>query len=301
MKKILLTLAVFAFATNAFAWGQAGHYLTNEAAALALPPDMPQFFLRAFPEIVALAPHADRLLHNGPSSDAAFTPDHFLNYEMVSDLDLTPDRYEYLALLESSRRLAHLGVENTVIGFLPWRIAELSEQLTADFRLWRSYLPGTPDRRAMEQEIVDTAGMLGHFVGDSAQPLHNTMNYNGWVSPNPNGYSNDCTIHARFETDFVSHSIVLADVTPKVAMTPVKRTDYFATALDFIKSSNTQVERVYQLDKKNGFSPFGPVNAEAKAFTSDRLALGASLLRDLWWSAWKNSEAPRPTRRAGTT
>jgi hypothetical protein len=33
-------------------------------------------------------------------------------------------------------------------------------------------------------------------------------------------------------------------------------------------------------------------------FTSRRLAIGASMLRDFWWSTWKASE--KPPRRRGT-
>ena len=97
--------------------------------------------------------------------------------------------------------------------------ARLDTQIDlGDFRQWRASLPGSSERRALEDEIIATAGMLGHFVADGANPLHDTENYNGWVmTSNPNGYVNDCLIHARFETDFVSHSIVVGDITPKVA------------------------------------------------------------------------------------
>ncbi|HEX7421928.1 MAG TPA: nuclease [Thermoanaerobaculia bacterium] len=294
MKRIVLTFALLIAATNAFAWGEAGHLMSNEAATLSLPTDMPSFFYRAFPQLIWLGYQPDRLRGAGPSIDATNLPDHFLNYEMVEGLNLPPDRYKYLALLESSGRRAHLGVANTEPGFSPWRIAEMTEELTAEFRQWRLN-QGSAERRAIEGEIISTAGVLGHFVADGANPLHDTENYNGWVMPNPNGYVNDCQIHARFETDFVSHSIVVSDVTPKVA-SPILRTDYFTTALDFIKSSNALVERVYQLDKQNAFSEYGPISPDGKAFVTDRLAAGSSLLRDLWWSAWKNSEKP-PKRR----
>lgn len=293
MKRLVLMLALLT-ATNAFAWGEAGHLMSNEAATLSLPTDMPGFFYRSFPQLIWLGYQPDRLRGAGLSADATSLPDHFLNYEMVAGLNLPPDRYKYLALLESSGRRAHLGVANTEPGFSPWRIAEMTEKLTAEFRQWRLN-QGSTERRAIENEIISTAGVLGHFVADIANPLHDTENYNGWIEPNPAGYVNDCLIHARFEADFVSHSVVVSDITPKVAP-PILRTDYFTTALDFIKSSNALVQHLYQLDKQNAFSEYGPISADGKAFVTDRLAAGASLLRDLWWSAWKNSEKP-PKRR----
>ena len=43
----------------------------------------------------------------------------------------------------------------------------------------------------MEQAILFYAGWLGHYVGDGSQPLHTTIQYNGWVGPNPHGYTTE--------------------------------------------------------------------------------------------------------------
>ncbi len=296
MKTTLVALAVVFCVPSAFAWGEAGHLMSSEAATLALPTDMPQFFLRRFPELVWLGPEPDRVRNAGPSIDAVNPPDHFLDYEFVAGLPLPPERYKFMALMESSGRRAHEGITNSEAGFLPWRIAELADRLTNEFRQWRFTQPGTPERRALEGEIIHTAGNLGHFVADSANPDHTTINYNGWITANPNGYSNDCAAHARFESYFVSHAITTGDIVPKV-VAPVLITSYFDTALSFVRQSNKHVEELYRLDKRGAFSEFGPVSPEGKAFATDRLAAGASLLRDYWWSAWVNS-AKAPKRQA---
>lgn len=291
MRRLTIAVGLLALATNAYSWGEAGHLISNEAATLALPTDMPHFFLRHFPELVWLGPEPDRIKGAGPSIDALNPPDHFLDYEFVAGLPLPPDRYKFMALMDSSGRRAHEGITNAEAGFLPWRIAELAERLTNEFRQWRFAAAGTPERRALEDEIIHTAGNLGHFVADAANPDHTTINYNGWVEANPNGYPTDCGAHSRFESQFVSHAVATADVTPKI-VAPVLRTDYFATALAFVRESNSHVEQLYRLDKRGAFSLFGPVSPEGREFASDRLAAGASMLRDIWWSAWKNSEKP---------
>jgi len=296
MKRTLVALALFVFCANAYGWGEAGNVMTNEAATLGLPNDMPYFFYRAYPQLIWFGYQPDRIKGAGPSIDAVNNPDHFLDYEFLIGLDLPNDRYKFLALLESSGRRKQKGITNSESGFLPWRIAEMSEQLTAEFRQWRFSAPGSSERRAIENDIIHTAGWLGHFVADAANPDHTTINFNGWVMPNPNGYATDCDAHARFETQFVSHAISISDIVPKIAP-PVLRTDYFATAMGFIKSSNAQVEPLYKLDKRGAFSEFGPVSAEGKAFATDRLAAGASLLRDMWWSCCKNSEKAPKRRR----
>ncbi|MEA2163808.1 MAG: hypothetical protein QOK37_1935 [Thermoanaerobaculia bacterium] len=273
--------------------------MTNEAATIGLPTDMPQFFYRAFPQLTWLGPDPDRWKSSGiPSLDASNLPDHQLNYEYVAALQLPRDRYAFLALLISSGTQRRLGLRNTDPGFLPWRIAEMSEQLTVEWRLWRAAPAGSPERSFIERDIIRDSGILGHFVADASQPLHTTISYNGWIAPNPNGYANDCQIHSRFETEFVSHALSTEDLVPKLAA-PQLRADYFDTAITFIRQSNALVEKTYQLDKAGDFSTFRyPISPAGKGFAADRLAAGASLLRDLWWSAWRNSEKPPKRREA---
>lgn len=293
MKRAALLLVVVLFPASLFAWGEKGHLMVNEAATLSLPTDMPPFFLKAFPELSYLGPEPDRWIGAGESLDAINKQDHFMDYEFAAGLDLPRDRYQFIALMGSSGRLQRHAITNSETGFLPWRLTELSERLTNLFRRWRSTPATASERRFIEREIIVTAGVLGHFAGDSSNPHHSTMNYNGWVTPNPNGYAIDCQIHARFERDFVTHWISQDEVTANVPA-PQLRTDYFQSAVEMIRNSNTLVERLYQLDKRDAFSEFGPGDAEARAFAASRLGAGAGFLRDLWWSAWKNSALPPP-------
>ncbi len=272
--------------------------ISNEAATFGLPTDMPLFFYKSYPELIYLGYDPDRWRGAGESLDAVNPPDHFLDYEYVSPLDLPRDRYKFIALLQSSGTLRRYGITNATTGFLPWHIAELSELLTAEFRLWRFSPAGSRERQFIERDIIHVAGILGHFVADAANPHHTTLNFNGWVQPNPNHYATDCDTHFRFETQFVSHAMSLDDVTPRLAP-PALRTDYFATSLGFIHESNGLVEKLYQMDRDGAFDIFRPVSPDARAFTAARLAAGASLLRDLWWSAWRNSGNPR--RRAAAS
>ncbi len=288
MKRACISLTLSFVVCSAFAWGEKGHFIANEAATFGLPTDMPIFFHQAYPEIVFLAYDPDRWRGGGDSLDAVNPPDHFLDYEYVSHLDLPRDRYKFIDLLGRSRTLRRYGISNTAAGFLPWRIAELSELLTNEFRQWRAATPRSRERDFIERDVIHVAGILGHYVADSANPHHTTFNYNGWVLPNPNHYPNDCETHERFETLFVSHAITLQDVTPQLAA-PRLRRDYFGTALEFVRRSNALVETLYRIDRDGGFDVLRPVSPEAKSFTVNRLAAGASLLRDLWWSAWRNS------------
>jgi len=292
-----LALLIFTFsALPLLAWGEKGHYIVNEAATLTLPNDMPPFFYKAFSQLVWDAYDPDRWKGAGESEDGANPPDHFIDYEFVADLKLPADRYKYLDLLYTSGTLRRHGIANSTPGFLPWRIAELAERLTTEWRLWRSSVRGSSERRFIEADIIRDAGVLGHFVGDASNPHHTTENFNGWLYPNPNHYATDCGTHDRFERYFISHALTTNDVVPKV-VPPVLRTEYFAAALGEVRESNSLVETLYRIDRDGGFDLFKPVSREGLDFAASRLAAGASMLRDMWWSAWKNSERP-PRRRS---
>jgi hypothetical protein len=167
LKRLLVTIALVFTASNAFAWGQAGHLMSNEAATIGLPNDMPQFFYRQFPQLIWLGPDPDRWRNGGPALEASNSPDHQLNYEYVASMQLPRDRYSFVALLTSSGTLRRYGISNIDPGFLPWRIAEMCEQLTVEWRLWRAAAPGSPDRVFIERDIIRDSGVLGHFVADS--------------------------------------------------------------------------------------------------------------------------------------
>lgn len=283
-------------APAAFAWGEKGHEITTEAAALSLPNDLPRFFYDHMSTLTYLGNEPDRWRNGGESLEGENAPNHFLDFEYVDGLTLPRDRYAFIALMVKSGRLRQHGITPSTSGFVPWRIAELTEQLTTEWRIWRGTRAGSPERAQAEREIVETAGLLSHYVGDGAQPLHATVHFNGWAdADNPNGYTNDCDTHSRFETWFVNRAATTNEVVPRVA--PVKLvSDAFTTAVALLRESNSHVDDVYRLDKSGGFDPMKPVRADAKSFVLDRLATGASLLRDLWVSAWRNSGQSR--RRA---
>jgi hypothetical protein len=253
---------------------------------------MPHFFYRSFPDLVWLGFDPDRWKNGGQSIDAT-SPDHYIDFEFVEGLALPRNRWDYINESFRSGLLRQRGIDHADIGFLPWRIAELSEQLTSQFRQWRFSRPGSSERAALERAIINTAGNLGHYVGDSANPHHATIHHNGWLAANPEHYATDCGTHARFESQFVTRAVTTKDVVPKVSP-PALQSDYFASANAVIRESNSLVTTMYRIDRDGGFRPIGPISPEGFGFATDRLARGASLLRDLWWSAWKNSErAPR--------
>jgi hypothetical protein len=142
---------------------------------------------------------------------------------------------------------------------------------------------------------VFLAGWMGHYVADGSQPLHTTIQYNGWTGPNPNGYTTEHKIHSEFESAFVSENVKAAEVAPLIAPAPVLLTDVFTDYMAYLRHTNSLVEKTYQIEKAGGFAGAG--TPQGKAFTEERLAAGATELRDMIYSAWVKSAEPVPDYR----
>ncbi|MBW3565814.1 MAG: hypothetical protein KY459_13945 [Acidobacteria bacterium] len=279
----LVALMSVIIAIPASAWGRKGHEIVNEAATWGLPSEMPRFFHESYPGLVHLGYEPDRWRGAGPSIDDLNPPDHFLDYEYVEHLELPVGRYDFLELLTASDTLRKKGIDLTTAGFLPWRIAEICEKLEDQWGEWLRGNLTVAERRQVEQSIIYNAGVLGHYVADAANPHHSTIHYNGWVGvPNDRGYAIDCSFHYRFETWFVTREID-RDWVRRAMGDPVARGDYFGAAMAMILDSNSRVEDLYRIDRDGGFDP-GTV--EGRDFATERLATGASWLRDLWWTTW---------------
>lgn len=288
-------LAVVAVPALLFAWGEAGHRISGEAAALTVPSDMPAFFRGAAKELSYINPEPDRWRDRAernadPALDGVNAPNHFIDMELVAPAVLTaalaaPDRYAYFDTLKRA------GVEGNKMGFLPFRILELSQRLREDFRQWRA-APDSQTRAWVQARVIDDAGLLGHYVADGSNPAHTTVQFNGWTGPNPNGYATDHNFHYRFETQYVQTHVTTADVMPEVSRTARVFPDLRRAIDDYLMASNGQVERMYQLDKAHPFNATTTDPAD-KAFVVSRLAAGAQMLRDLWYTAWVTSAPAR--------
>lgn len=272
---------------NVNAWGEHGHEVAGLAAALKMPTDAPGFFHQASKRLGYLNPEPDRWRERAESDlDPAvksFSPDHYLDMEFVPDgaLMSAADRYAFI------EALGQAGRKPSEAGFLPYRILELFQTLRIEFRLWR--VTADPIKREMiEQRIINDAGILGHYVADGANPHHTTMHHNGWIGENPKGYSTSNKIHYQFESVYVQTHLQVNDVLPLVGTARVlakPREEVIA----YLQTSKSLVEKLYELEKKESFGD-ATKSEEHKKFVQERLAAGAQMLRDLWWTAWVTSE-----------
>lgn len=279
--------------------------MINRLAMEGLPPDVPAFLRApaAIDEIEYLGPEPDRWRSPAePELSAEQAPDHFIDLEYADVIGPLPRRrYDYIAALMATAR-AHPEIAPELqpdrVGFQPYITNEVWERLKSAMRNYRELQAQHADTRPVEAAIVFYAGWLGHYVGDGSQPLHVTRDYDGWVEKeNPNGYTTQHGIHWKFEGTFVDANLTTGNV--RSLMMPVRPVnDEWTAYLDYLRHTATFTEQVYQIDKEHGFDGTG--TPEAKRFTAERLAAGASMLRDLIYSAWLESAEPVPQRHVKT-
>jgi hypothetical protein len=279
----------------AHAWGNTGHRLVNKLGASTLPQSVPAFLRSeaAVNEIEYLGPEPDRWRSPAePELNKAQAPEHFIDLEPADALGPLPRNR-----LDFEAKVFAAGERPEKIGLQPWQTNEIWERLKAALRQYRTLSAEGKDTRGVEAAAIFYSAWLGHYVGDGSQPLHTTIEYNGWVGPNPNGYTTGHKIHWQFEGPFVDANLHEPEVLAK--MTPVKAIDgdIFDSYVAYLRHTKTYVERVYQLEKAGGF--VGAGTPESREFTAERLAAGASMLRDMIYTAWLDSAKPVPDPYAG--
>lgn len=269
--------------------------MINRLGASALPQDIPAFLRSqaALEEIEYLGPEPDRWRSKAePELAAVQAPEHFIDLELADALGPLPrKRLDFEAMVFAA------GKRPETIGLQPWQTDEVWERLKAAMREYRAISAARGDTRPVEAAIIFYSGWLGHYVGDGSQPLHVTVQYNGWTGPNPHGYNTGHQIHYQFESAFVAANIHAPEAEAK--MTPLKTIDgdMFDAYVAYLRHTGTFVEKVYELDKAGEFTGAG--TQESRDFTAERIAAGASMLRDMIYGAWIDSAQPVPDPYAG--
>ncbi len=302
-KRLLLLLALSAIA--ALAWSDKGHKMVPELALKSLPPEVP--VLRAYSAtVVDAGPEPDRWRGGKPPIKDAQEPDHFIHLDQAAFLNpFPPTRHKFIEAVYAEAARAHSPLRPEALGYQPYITLEVFERLRVSFGEYtRLRLLKLPTRET-ERRIAFYAGWLSHYVADGAQPLHVTEHYDGWVGANPDGFTTERGIHARFEATFVEENISAAEV----SALPARRVtvgDPMADYLAYLRQSAGLVRRLYELDKTRAFT--GQGSAEGRQFVTERLAAGRDMLAALWLAAWQQSrwdgcipytDAPSHTSQVG--
>ncbi len=304
-------LAVVLAAAPAFGWGARGHRLVTQLALDGLAPDMPSWLHD--PEVAARIaeqsnePDRWRGTHRPAIAHDANTG-HYIDAEDLEQFGLTLKalprlRDDYVAAIVRAR-IEHPDTvkpyddakdpdhTKEFPGFLPYAMDEHFAKLQASFNTYRA-AEAVGDRarpgalQQAKEDVIYEMGILSHFVGDAAQPLHTTRHHHGWVGENPQGYTKDNGFHSYIDTRILEiHDITYEGLKGSVKFErSVSGSDPWNDMLAHIERSYNQVEPLYKLQKSGELT-----KDEGKAFITERLADGATMLAALYNAAWQASK-----------
>lgn len=305
---------------TALAWDYEGHRLVNQLALASLPTNFPAFVQRpeAQERIAFLGGEPDRWRNTSDLPLRHFnSPDHFIDIEDLALYRLKPTtlshfRYEFMAQL-AVVRATHprnfppinstndLDRTKALIGFLPWSITEYYAKLKSAFSYLKTFQEaGAPEEVAnARQNVIFLMGVMGHFVGDAAQPLHTTRHFNGWVGRNPNGYTTNRSFHAWIDGGYFQKTGTFSVADLRSLLRPARplwpgdpkapHDDVFPEVMQFILDQHRKVEPLYQLEKERKLSGEAERGGQGRDFLAGQLVAAGQMLGDLWYSAWQQA------------
>ncbi|MBI4976853.1 MAG: hypothetical protein HZC28_05190 [Spirochaetes bacterium] len=299
------------------AWDYTGHRIVNRLALAGLP--------QGFPSFVAAPDASERILFLGGEPDRfrnspeytflhVANTDHYFDIEYLplhglDPVKISPFRYDF-AVAFAAARTSHPGAipgldkqrnrdhTREWPGFLPWAITENYARLSSAFSYLAAYRRyGTPTEIAnAEASVIYYMGVLGHYAGDAAQPLHTTKHFNGWTGDNPKAYTTARSFHQLIDGGYIEKSDITAEkmlpraLTARIYSTNVDsegRPGIFSEAMRFIEHNNDLVEPLYALEKTGAFTNAG--NTGAKEFIDARLYAAGEFLSSLWRTAYETA------------
>lgn len=328
LRRLAAVAALACSAASVFAWDYAGHRIVNQLALAGLPADFPAFVREpaAAERIAFLAGEPDRW-RNTPDLPIKHCNglDHYIDIEHLpaAGLDpakVSPLRYQFVADFAAgyAAHRDHFPAIDPAKnadgtrqwpGFLPWAVTEYYGKLKSAFSYLKTFEElGTPEEIAdARANILYIMGVMGHYVGDGCQPLHITEHHNGWVGPNPRGYTTSSKIHAYIDGGFIAQAgITIESLVPRArpakslivvgAETP--REPMFDAVMSYVQAQHQLVEPLYELEKEGKLDPAKPeLVGEGKAFIEKQLLQGGVMLSSVWLTAWQNT-APDTYLRA---
>jgi len=294
-----LSLALVALAlwtmrpVGVWAWGFNGHRFITDRAIDQLPTELRPFFQKFRTAVVEHSIDPDTYRTMGWAEEP---PRHFLDMDAYGPFPFKDLPHDYKEAV--TKRGVEFVLKN---GTVPWRAEEIYNRLRDAFKQLSAPNPAPYAR----DDIKLFTSIMAHYVGDSFQPFHAVVNYDGQLT-------NQQGIHSRFETElFDRYQEKLKIAPPPLAPIPNAREFLFSTLTD----SSTHVDAILAADRDavqgrtlyddgyfaKMFEKTGPIMEKRM---SGAISGIASLVTQAWTEAGKPAlpvdappRPPRPIRR----
>ena len=286
----LAALALVTFRPVALtAWGFNGHRFITDRAIELLPPEIRPFFQANRVQVVEHSIDPDTYRTIGWTEEP---PRHFIDMDAYGP-------YPFRNLPRDFNEAVTVRGRDFVIknGTVPWRTEEV-------YGLLRTAFKDLPTRSYSREDIKLFSSVMAHYVGDSHQPFHAALNYDGQLT-------NQHGIHARFETELFDRYRDRLRIAPSpAAQIPSVRDFLFTTLTDSF--SHVDAILAADLEAVKGrthyddgyfaqmFERTGPIMEKRM---SGAMTAVASLITSAWIEAGRPAlpveapSAPRPIKR----
>lgn len=314
---LLAIIAAVAPARPARAWDSAGHRTITALAIVSLPDSAPAWIGQRSALIADEAVVPDRWRGvRAPALTHANSPEHYIDLEELFPLGLKLEtmpslRYEFIRAVALARvehpaePPVNPAADPAKIadwpGFLPWAIAETHAKVVAALKhariieRLRDRAQDAGDAGAVKlreaqlemarADAMTHMGILAHYIGDAAQPLHTTIHHHGWVGENPRGFTTDKGFHSYIDGTIVAHhGLDFAALRPglegRAIARPAQALDPWPETVALLRRSFESVEPLYELKKSGGLE-----GEAGKAFIAERLTDAAATLSGFYAAA----------------
>lgn len=325
--KFLFSLLILFSTVQAHSWGGRGHHsICSVASFLVKEPGLKEY-LQHKPQMMGHLCNMPDFYWKSLGGDANKygNPTHFIDIEVIGlpVKDITTDYKKLIA--EFTGTPDKFKNDGTTIKSIPtefgsswWRADQFMRAIAA---LKEEFAKAAPPANFKEEQnndlpynklayqMVVSMGLMGHFVGDNAQPFHTSADYDGYGK----GHGG---IHAYFEDQVVGQfDGDLEDLILKKARS-LKNPEFLKpkTTIEKMKVlsviSNKEIEKILKVDpiikkstlvKERGMDiktaaerkPAAEAFKKMKPLIVEEMARGALLLANLWDEAYRSAGSPK--------
>lgn len=279
---------------QAHAWGRRGHAIVCETAAYLAAEKSPKaaFLKKHSFDLGYYCNVPDFTWKKGDLYQKEWF-NHFMDMEIFERAFKEPSETKIekpfaLDRLEFEKTFPKVGIE---AGRAFWRIRELFSELEKhETALAKTDVTAlkAEERLKIQAEWLVTAGAIGHYVGDLAQPLHVSENYDGQLSEQKG-------IHAWFEDDVVDELFIgsVAKGLESDVMTSAARKwrkngerwmklPVLTVIEELAQESNKALKELLKIDRKIGRKDLKKAARAYRPMIVEQMALGSIALSTLW-------------------
>ncbi len=262
-------------------WHNAGHESIVVMTGKVIQGKVPSFFTNNIQQAThsSIDPDIFKEKLNDQALRRAEYPDHFFDLEYFTDDELPLDRYEFAEWC-----FKH-DLKPGKVGTLPYSLTEYTQRLIIAFAEYRKW----PDNKYIQSKCLVYAGILAHYCGDAAMPLHATKYYDGLIKDGSDAKEMK-GIHLKLDAliEKIPQDKLPDPASIKIVQIPGM---ILPTVFEFIKASNEEVPYVYSL--YNGIPQLEEQTIEDdKVLDAARnmFSRGVSLTSGLYLYAWEASK-----------